>query len=111
MSDPDVITLVTTWQQALVAVVLILAVVVWPGVAVWLQGRRTAQVQGTVDSVHSTLTTNNGGSHVRDALDELVAGQRAQALTLAEHGQAMAEMGERLTSVEDVITQPIRRVV
>lgn len=96
MPDSQVITLVTNWPQAIVAVVLILALIVWPGVMAWLQARRSAL---TVNKVHENLTTNNGGSHTKDALDRI---EQTQAVLATD----VAKLSDRMTAVEDVITKP-----
>lgn len=77
---------IITWPQAIVAVVLL----VWPGVAAWVQAKRSAV---TVDKVHKSMTTNNGGSHVKDALDRIEGRQEEQSQTLTD-------LTERLSALE-----------
>lgn len=84
------VTAVLTWPQAVVAVVLILAVLVWPTIAGWVQARRAASA---VNDVKRTLTTNNGGSHVKDSLDRIEATQR-------EHGDTLDALGRRVAVLE-----------
>lgn len=103
MPDTETITLVTSWEQALVAVVLIVAVLVWPGIAAWLQARRSAV---TVDKVHQNLTTNNGGSHTKDQLDRIEGTLAEHGLTLKAHGEALGDLRGRVSAVEDHVTRP-----
>lgn len=80
-STVDLSVIVNPWQ-AVVAVVLIFAVLIWPQ----LSARQTAK------RVEKTLTTNNGGSTVKDALDRMEAAvatiqttQQAQGKKLDDH--------------------------
>lgn len=51
-------------EQAVVAVVIVLGLLVWPGVLTLLAGKRSKDVR-------DTLTKNNGGSTVKDQLDRI----------------------------------------
>lgn len=96
MTPDDIdITLVTNPWQALVLVVLILAFVVWPGIAAWIQARRSASA---VHEVKTTLQENNGGGSVRDALDRIEAAQASQ-------GVLLEDLTGRVTTLERA-TQP-----
>ena len=59
----DITAIVNPWQ-ALVVCVFFLAVIVWPGVQSILTNRKVKEVQ-------KTLTTNNGGSTVKDQNDRI----------------------------------------
>lgn len=86
MSDPTAaLVVVENWPQALVAIASIGAFIVWPGILAWLNTRKTQftanQVQAQVNKatdiasdVKRTLTENNGGTHVKDQLDEIQRG-------------------------------------
>ncbi|MCV2395911.1 hypothetical protein OEB99_16470 [Actinotalea sp. M2MS4P-6] len=73
MTPPVDITIVTSWPQAVVATVIVFALLVWPGIAAWLTSRRTNRV----------LTTNNGGSHVKDQLDRIEADTKDNSVAIA----------------------------
>lgn len=53
-----------------------------------------------VDEVKKTLTENNGGSTVKDALDELRGGQRLMIERQAQQGLMLGEHSARLQSLE-----------
>lgn len=55
---------ILTWPQATVALFLIFAFMIWPGVMAHL-GRKETQ------AIKKTLTENNGGGSVKDALDRI----------------------------------------
>lgn len=61
LPDP---TSVQSWPQAVVFIFLILAVLVVPSVLSYLGNRRMKRVE-------TTLTTNNGGSTMKDAMDRM----------------------------------------
>lgn len=67
----DLNVIVNPWQ-ALVVMVLIFAVMIWPGISASQTTRR----------IEHTLTTNNGGSTIKDAVDRI---ERVQA----EHGKKL----------------------
>lgn len=59
----DITAIINPWQ-ALVVCVFFLAVIVWPGVQSILTNKKVKEVQ-------KTLTTNNGGSTVKDQNDRI----------------------------------------
>lgn len=87
---------IINWPQAIVAIVLILVLLVWPGIMAWIQAKRSAVA---VNKVHETMTNPNGGDSVKDALNRIEQRQEDQGL-------ALAGLGERMTAVEDQITRP-----
>lgn len=107
----DINSVVNPWQ-AIVVAVLIFALLIWPSMS----------AQRSVKRVEKTLTQNNGGSSVKDALDELKAVQRkqgvrqakiqraqtAQTKKLDEHidwsEQYVKDTGDRLTALEGAPT-------
>lgn len=64
----DLVQFAATWPQAIVAVALIVGVLFVPQLGAYVQARRSASA---VNDVRQTLTTNNGGSHVKDSLDRI----------------------------------------
>lgn len=64
-------TLIVSWPQAVVALGVIVALSIVPAVLGWLN---TRQARATSQRVEDTLTTNNGGSHVKDSLDRIETG-------------------------------------
>lgn len=73
MTNPVEIQSVLTWPQAVVAVFVLLALVVWPGVLAWLNSKNS---RSTTQDIKTTLTKNNGGGSVKDALDRIEAHQK-----------------------------------
>ena len=74
----DINAVVNPWQ-ALVVVVLIFAVLIWPSMSARQSVRR----------VEKTLTENNGGSTVKDAMDRI---EKVQA----EQGKKLATLDEHI---------------
>lgn len=60
---------VTGWPQAFV-VLGILGYLAWKA---WLDSGRTKKTADTVNALEATLTTTNGGSHVKDQLNRIEA--------------------------------------
>lgn len=85
----DLSAIVNPWQ-AIVLVVFLLCAMVVPQVGAWVQARRSASA---VNEVKKTLTTNNGGSHIKDALDRIERGQADQAVVLDD-------LAARVTTLE-----------
>ena len=74
---------VTNPWQMVVAVVIVLAILVWPGVLAVLQNRR----------IEKTLTQNNGGSSLKDQLDRIegtVTGLDKRVKKLEQHAPPTA---------------------
>lgn len=83
MESPVQVGEVVSWPQAFVGIVIILALVVWPGVLAWLN---TKNSRSATQDIKTTLTQNNGGGSVKDALDRIEAHQ--------------AKTDRRLTAIE-----------
>lgn len=107
---PVDLTLVTTWPQAVVAVVLIVAVIMWPGVASWLNSRMAAvKAAATAEKVEQTQATvaevrdhvaNTHSTNLREDLDGMADDIReAVALARETHG-LVVDHGARLTALE-----------
>lgn len=97
-TDPLVdISTVLTWPQATVAVFMILCVLVVPQIGAWIQARRSASA---VNDVKKTLTTNNGGSHVKDSLDRIERNQAEQGHKLDTHIEEARMRDERIAALE-----------
>ena len=79
-------TAINSWPSALVTIVLLCLVLGLPSVLTYLGNRR-------VKGLETTLTTNNGGSTVKDALDRIEARQK-------EHGDLLAAVEGRVTALE-----------
>ncbi|MBK7823559.1 MAG: hypothetical protein IPJ61_21470 [Tessaracoccus sp.] len=73
----DITAVVNGWQ-ALVIIVLVFAVLIWPGIISMLNRR-------SMKDIKKTLTENNGGSSVKDALDSIKAVQATQGKKLEDH--------------------------
>lgn len=86
----DVQLIVNPWQ-ALVLCVLIFAVMIWPS----LSARSTAK------EIKKTLTTTNGGSTVKDAMNRIEAEQAAQAKRLDDHMEWSAGYVKETTEAFD----------
>lgn len=85
MNPPTIdLTLIVNPWQALVAVVVVFALFVWPSISARQSVRR----------VEKTLTTTNSGSHVKDQLDRIEKAQRAT--TKAQQATAK-KLDEHLT--------------
>lgn len=68
---PVDLTLVTTWPQAVVAIALVLAAMVWPGVASWLNSRSAKEAaHGAREAIEHEARPNSGGS-MKDSLNRI----------------------------------------
>lgn len=74
----DISAVVNPWQ-AVVIIVLIFAVLIWPSMS----------ARASAKKIEKSLTTNNGGSTTKDALDSIKA-------TLSDQNATMATQGEKL---------------
>lgn len=87
-TDPTTIpdpTTISTWPQAVVTIVLILAILVVPSVLSYLGNQR-------IKAVERSLTTNNGGSHVKDQLDRIEESQDELRVSQASTATAVGEL-------------------
>jgi Tfp pilus assembly protein FimT len=91
---------VVNWPQASVVVVFILAVIVWPGFAGWLNSRKAKE---SAQRTETSLTTNNGGSTTKDQLDRI---EKTLQAHVEWSGGWTAAMDERVTKLE---AKPARR--
>ena len=96
----DITAVVNPWQ-AVVVVVLIFALLIYPSMS----------ARGSAKRIEKSLTTNNGGSTTKDALDEIKTTLGAQNETMAEQGikldthieasdQRAADVAARLARLE-----------
>ncbi|NGN92643.1 hypothetical protein G5C66_07815 [Nocardioides sp. KC13] len=83
---PEIPT-VSTWMQ----VVVVIAVLGYLAFKAWLDSGRTKQTNDAVTALEATLTTNNGGSHVKDQLDRIEA--------------SVGDLAERVTVLEGTVTR------
>ena len=94
VSDYVDITLIVNPWQAIVATVAIFALLIWPGLSARQSSKR----------VEGTLTTNNGGSTVKDQLDRLEKG-------LSEHVEWSENYVKETSDRLDAIATTGRRYV
>lgn len=87
---PDV-SGVTTWQQVVILVVVLVA----PSVGGWIAAYR----------IKHESNPNNGGS-MKDSLNRIEAKVTSVETTLKDHGDALASLGARVSDVEDAVTDP-----
>lgn len=73
----------TSWMQ----VVVVVAVLAYLAFKAWLDSGRTKQTNEKVTAMERTLTTTNGGSHVKDQLNRIEA--------------SVGELGGRVTVLEE----------
>ena len=89
----DLTLIVNPWQ-AIVACVVIFAVLIWPQMS----------ARQTIKKVEKTLTTNNGGSTVKDQMDRIEKVQAEQGAKLDDHVKwsedYVRDTGDRLTKLE-----------
>lgn len=78
-----------SWEQITALLIIVTGGIVWK----WLSSMSSRQkaTGETVDQIKSTLTTNNGGSHIKDQLDRIEEIQRKQALLLAADSQKLTD--------------------
>lgn len=66
--------------------------------------REAKAAAGNTEAVRATLTTNNGGSHVKDALDRIESAQADTAQALRDHlataARTEAHLFERVERLE-----------
>lgn len=74
----DITSVVNPWQ-ALIVVVFIFAVLIWPSMS----------AMNSVKRVEKTLTSNNGGSSVKDAMDRIEQ-------TQADHSKKLETLDEHI---------------
>ncbi|MFT3971689.1 MAG: hypothetical protein QM695_15795 [Micropruina sp.] len=76
----DLTLIVNPWQ-AIVAVVIVFALFMWPSI----QARQSAR------RIETTLTTNNGGGHVKDQMDRIEAELHSVAKTQKSTDKKLAD--------------------
>lgn len=79
-----VLTQIDTWPRAAVMITAIVAFVIL---------RRSKTTRDDVKTIKKTLTSNNGGSHIKDALDRIEADQQKQI-------EQLNGLATRVTSLE-----------
>lgn len=88
---------VESWPQAVVTIVLIVAVVIVPAVLAYRTKLATQRVRREVAQVQTTLTQNNGGNSVKDRFDHL---DRTLADHLARSEKWEKDILRRVTALE-----------
>lgn len=78
-----------SWEQITALLIIVTGGIVWK----WLSSMSSRQkaTGETVDQIKSTLTTNNGGSHIKDQLDRIEEIQRKQAELMAADSQKLTD--------------------
>ena len=78
-----------SWEQITALLIIVTGGIVWK----WLSSMSSHQkaTGETVDQIKSTLTTNNGGSHIKDQLDRIEKVQLEQAKLIAAYSQKLAD--------------------
>ena len=78
-----------SWVQIAALLIIISGGVIWN----WLStvGARQKATGEMVDQIKSTLTTNNGGSHIKDQLDRIEEIQCKQAEMMAADSQKLTD--------------------
>ena len=89
-----------SWVQIAALLIIISGGVTWK----WLStvGAQQKETGDTVDEIKKTLTTNNGGSHIKDQLDRIEKVQAEQAKLMAADSQKLAD---HLTWSEDYVKE------
>ena len=78
-----------SWEQITALLIIVTGGIIWK----WLSAMNSRQkaTGETVDQIKSTLTTNNGGSHIKDQLDRIEEIQRKQAEMMAADSQKLLD--------------------
>lgn len=115
---------VETWPQAFSLMFLIFAVLIVPGVLAYMAKRLAAAQRETAtavtkaaeaaqetrnlaeesrdlaEGVHLSLTTNNGGSHIKDQLDRIERRQESVERVVTKHLAEASVRDQRLAALE-----------
>lgn len=77
------------WIQIAALLIIVSGGITWK----WLStvGAKQKETGDTVDEIKKTLTTNNGGSHIKDQLDRIEKVQARQAELMAADSQKLAD--------------------
>ena len=88
-----------SWVQIAALMILVSGGITWK----WLSnvGAQQKETGETVDEIKRTLTTNNGGSHIKDQLDRI-------ELIQAQQAELMAADSQKLKDHVDWSTQYVR---
>lgn len=92
MSALDLVDVVIPWPTAIVIVVALLI----PQIGGWISTARAGQASRRAIKA---LTTNNGGSHVRDQLDRIEGGQQVNTYAIARIATRLDERDEVLAGI------------
>ena len=78
-----------SWVQIAALMILVSGGITWK----WLSnvGAQQKETGETVDEIKRTLTTNNGGSHIKDQLDRIEKVQAEQAKLMAADSQKLLD--------------------
>ena len=78
-----------SWVQIAALMILVSGGITWK----WLStfGAKQKETGETVDEIKKTLTTNNGGGHIKDQLDRIEKVQLEQAKLMAADSQKLLD--------------------
>ena len=78
-----------SWIQIAALFIIVSGGITWK----WLStvGEKQKETGETVDEIKKTLTTNNGGSHIKDQLDRIEEVQLEQAKLMAADSQKLSD--------------------
>ena len=78
-----------SWEQIAALLIIVSGGITWK----WLSAvnARQKSTGDAVDEIKKTLTTNNGGSHIKDQLDRIEKIQAEQAVLLAADSQKLTD--------------------
>lgn len=92
MSALDLVDVAIPWPTAIVIVVALSI----PQIGGWISAARAGQASRRAVK---TLTTNNGGSHVKDSLDRIEHGQRVNTAAIVRLGNRLDEHDKLLEGI------------
>ena len=78
-----------SWVQIAALVIIVTAGLLWRWIG--MIGDQQKATGETVEQIKNTLTTNNGGSHIKDQLDRIEDVQRKQAELMAADSQRLSD--------------------
>lgn len=94
------------WPQAIVQVVMVLAILVWPGYMATMANRRAKSAETHAKTAAETITHEanpNSGSSMKDDLNRIQA-------SLAETNRMLAEQGTQLATLGTIAVENRTRI-
>lgn len=97
------ITQILTWPQALVAIVVVFAALIWPTIATYMNSHKTQsamkEVERKVEITAHEVRPNSGGS-LADAVNRIEAAQDVIRAQLSAHLDEAKSRDERIEALE-----------